>query len=102
MRIYSVYIMTGTAGTLYIGVTGNLTQRVYQHKCKTKQGFTSKYKISRLVYYEQMNDIRDAIHREKEIKKWRREKKNELIAPKNPEWTDLSEGWFPDLSDEES
>ncbi len=76
---------------MYTGVTSNLKQRVYKHKTKMMKGFRSKYNVNKLVYFEQTNDINAAIAREKEIKKWRREKKNNLVKAVNPEWKDLSE-----------
>jgi putative endonuclease len=78
---------------LYIGVTKDLKVRVYQHKHKTIEGFTKRYNCTKLVYYEEFNDINLAIQREKEIKKWRREKKNSLVNKINPEWRDLAEGF---------
>ena len=92
MRQYYVYIMTDKRnGTLYTGVTNNLTRRVYEHKHKLVEGFTSKYGLSRLVYYEVFDDIRLAIAREKQIKGWLRVRKSALIEAKNPEWNDLAE-----------
>jgi len=76
-------------GTLYIGVTGNLTRRVYEHKNKMIDGFTKKYSVDKLVYFEMYNDIRNAIEREKNMKKWKREWKIELIEKDNPNWDDL-------------
>ncbi len=76
---------------MYVGITNNLMRRVYEHKNKLIDGFTKKYNINKLVYYETFQDVRAAIEREKEIKKWRREKKNKLVNTKNPEWRDLSE-----------
>jgi putative endonuclease len=78
---------------MYIGMTNNLERRVYEHKHKLIKGFTSKYNIHKLVYFEQFNNAQDAITREKEIKKWRREKKNNLVQALNPKWEDLSLGW---------
>jgi putative endonuclease len=83
---------------MYVGVTNNLVRRVYEHKTKQIQGFTEKYNVNKLVYFEETSDIRVAITREKESKKWRREKKNFLVVSVNPEWKELSEGWFGDLS----
>ena len=91
---YYVYIMTNLSHTLYTGVTNNLEKRVYEHKNKLVPGFTSKYNINMLVYFETYNDIRDAISREKQIKGWRREKKIALIESQNPRWKDLSSEWF--------
>ena len=78
---------------MYVGMTNNLERRVYEHKNKLVEGFTKKYNISKLVYYEQGNDINAVIAREKEIKKWRREKKDNLVKKLNPEWKDLSLEW---------
>lgn len=89
-----VYIMANRSCTLYVGVTSDLHQRVFQHKNKLLPGFTSRYRIDRLVYFEETPDIRDAIAREKQIKGWVRIKKLALIESVNPEWEDLSEGWF--------
>lgn len=93
MNQYFLYIMTNISRTLYTGVTNNLHRRVYEHKQKLIKGFTSKYNITKLVYYEEYNDINDAIRREKQIKGWSRKKKIELIESFNPEWKDLSEEW---------
>jgi len=91
---YYVYIMTNRSKTLYTGVTNDLMRRVYEHKNKMTAGFTKKYNITRLVYFEETNDVQSAITREKEIKGWLRSKKITLIESKNPKWKDLSEGWF--------
>lgn len=93
MKTYFVYIMTNHSGTLYTGMTNNLERRVYEHKHKLIPGFTSKYNITKLVYYEEGNDVNAALAREKQIKGWLRAKKIELIESKNPEWKDLSLGW---------
>lgn len=87
---YCVYIMASESGTLYTGVTNNLERRVYEHKNELIDGFTKKYKCKKLVYFETSNDIRSAIEREKQIKKWRREKKEFLIKTLNPQWKDLA------------
>ena len=79
---------------LYTGVTTHLNKRVYEHKNDLVDGFTRKYKCHRLVYFETFEHISDAIAREKEIKGWRREKKNALVELINPEWKDLSKDWF--------
>ncbi|OGU14979.1 MAG: excinuclease ABC subunit C [Ignavibacteria bacterium GWB2_35_12] len=87
---YYTYILASKKnGTLYIGVTGNLTRRVYEHKNKMIDGFTKKYSVDKLVYFEMYNDIRNAIEREKNMKKWKREWKIELIEKDNPNWDDL-------------
>jgi len=90
---YYVYIMTNKSRTLYTGVTNNLIRRVHEHKNKLVPGFTSKYNIQFLVYYEAGNDINAAIVREKQIKGWLRSKKIALIDSMNPQWKDLSEEW---------
>jgi len=77
---------------LYIGETNNLERRCYEHKHKIIKGFTDKYNINKLVYFEMTNDIKEAIAREKQLKGWLRKKKIELIEKINPEWKDLSEG----------
>jgi putative endonuclease len=90
MKNYCVYILASQKnGTLYTGITNDLVRRVYEHKNDLIKGFTSKYRINRLVYYEQIADIRSAIIREKQIKKWNRKWKIELIEAMNPGWTDL-------------
>ncbi len=91
MKNYYVYMVTNYSKTLYTGVTNDLQRRLYQHKEKTAPGFTSKYKIQRLVYYEVYNDIRHAIAREKQIKGWLHVKKVALIESMNPTWRDLNE-----------
>ena len=93
MKHYYVYIMTSPSGTLYTGMTNNLTRRVYQHKNKLIEGFTKRYNVTRLVYVETYHDVKEAIAREKQIKSWRRSKKLDLIKSLNPTWRDLSEEW---------
>ena len=88
--IYHVYIMGSASGVLYIGVTSNLESRVLQHKNKLLPGFTSQYNVTRLIYFEPFSEIRSAIAREKQLKRWRREKKVFLIEKMNPTWRDLS------------
>jgi putative endonuclease len=89
---YYVYLLTNWNNkVIYIGVTNDLHRRVYEHKNKLFEGFSKKYNLSKLVYFEETCDINAAIAREKEIKKWRREKKDKLIEQINPEWKDLSE-----------
>jgi len=96
MKQYYIYIMTNNSRTLYTGVTGDLVRRVYEHKNKLVGGFTRKYNITRLVYYEITTDVHAAIEREKQIKGWLRKKKIALVEAANPEWKDLSEGWYED------
>jgi putative endonuclease len=91
MKDYFVYIMSSDTGTLYTGVTNDLTRRVFQHKNKLIDGFTKKYNITRLVYFEETTEIDMAIQREKEIKGWRRSKKIKLIKSINPTFKDLAE-----------
>ena len=93
MHEYHVYILASKAGVLYIGVTNDLTRRVFEHQGKFISGFTSKYNVVRLVYFESFGDIRDAIAREKQPKGWRRSKKIALIQSLNPSWRDLSAEW---------
>ncbi|GAB4179745.1 MAG: GIY-YIG nuclease family protein [Calditrichia bacterium] len=95
MKHYYVYILTNqTHKVLYIGMTNDLLRRVFEHKNKIAKGFTAKYNITKLVYYEQFSDVSEAIYREKQLKKWKREKKEYLIFSMNPNWNDLSEIWF--------
>ncbi len=90
MAQYYVYIMTNKSRTLYTGVTNDLERRVYEHKHKLLPGFTSKYNITKLVYFEATEDVYAALNREKQIKGWLREKKTALIETANPMWKDLS------------
>jgi putative endonuclease len=94
MKHYYVYIMTNKSRTLYTGVTNNLERRVYEHKNKLVPGFTSKYNITMLAYYEETNDVQVALAREKQIKGWLRSKKIVLIESLNPQWKDLSLEWY--------
>jgi putative endonuclease len=96
MAEYFVYILANRSGTLYVGVTNNLLRRLYEHKQKLIPGFTKRYKIDRLMYYEHTPDVGAAIAREKQINRWRREKKVALIESKNRDWHNLSKGWFSD------
>jgi putative endonuclease len=90
IKNYYVYILASKRnGTLYIGVTSNLAKRIYEHKHKSIGGFTKKYNVDRLVYYETTEDVESAILREKRLKKWKRQWKVELIEQKNPNWKDL-------------
>ena len=93
---YYVYIMASTSGTLYIGVSGNIEGRIWQHKQEKIEGFTKKYHCNKLVYYEEYQDIYEAIAREKQLKKWNRKKKEKLIKTQNYHWEDLSKDWFDD------
>jgi putative endonuclease len=94
MKEYYVYILANEGRMLYTGVTNDLMRRIYEHKNHLVEGYTKKYKISKLIYYEQTNDIYEAITREKQIKGWLRKKKIKLIESINPEWDDLSKNWF--------
>ena len=92
---YYVYILTSKKnGTLYIGMTNNLETRVLQHKQKINKSFTSKYNVRYLVYFENHQYVNDAIKREKQLKKWNRQWKINLIEEDNKDWKDLSEDWF--------
>ena len=94
---YYVYIITNkTDKVLYIGVTNNLERRIYEHKNKTVPGFTQKYNINKLLYFEHFENINDAIHREKQLKKWNRKWKEELINKDNPKWNEL----YNEISDQ--
>ena len=95
MKNYYVYLLANKRnGTLYVGVTSNLEQRIWEHKNKRYKGFTSKYGVDKLVWYEELSDISEAIYREKLIKRWKRQYKLNVIEKDNPEWIDLSKGWF--------
>ncbi len=93
-QTYFVYIVASRSHTLYIGVTSNLQKRVFQHKWKEHDGFTERYNCDRLVWFETHQDVRNAIDREKQLKRWRREKKIALIEKMNPAWVDLSKDWY--------
>ena len=97
MKIYYTYLLANKRnGTLYVGVTSNLEQRMYQHKHKIFSGFTKKYSVDKLVWCGETSDVNEAIYKEKQIKKWKRQYKLNLIETDNPEWKDLSEDWFPE------
>ena len=94
-RVFHVYIMTNKRNTvLYTGVTNDLARRVFEHKNKLVEGFSKRYNIAKLVYYEEFNDSYNAILREKKIKAGSRKKKIELVEKANAEWRDLSKGWY--------
>src|SRR3954462_8034818 len=98
MRAFYVYMMTTQSRVvLYTRITNSLVRRVWQHQNGERDGFTTAYKVKRLVYYECFDDPRDAIARENEIKGWRRQKKNALVETKNPKWADLSPLLFQDM-----
>ena len=86
---YYVYMATNASRTLYVGVTNNLPRRAAEHQAKTYKGFTARYNIGQLVYLEETADIREAIAREKQLKRWSRRKKTALIESLNPTWADL-------------
>jgi len=91
-KTYYIYLMTNwNHRVMYVGVTNDLVRRVYEHKNKLMEGFTSRYNINKLVYFENTEDIHTALAREKEIKRWRREKKDALVQALNSDWRDLSE-----------
>ena len=93
---YYVYILASKRnGTLYIGVTNNLERGLYEHKNNLAEGFTSRYNVHNLIYYESANDINAALQREKQLKRWTRKWKIDLIEKENPDWCDLSSDWFP-------
>jgi putative endonuclease len=94
---YFVYIMTNRSKTLYIGITGTFRRRVFQHKTGVFEGFTNRYKLDRLVYWEKFKSVHYALAREKQLKRWTRIKKIQLIVSMNPTWNDLAEDWFPEL-----
>ena len=94
MNNYYVYIITNIVNrVLYIGVTNDLQRRLYEHKNGLIDGFTKKYNVHKLVYFEETSDVMSAIAREKQLKGWTREKKKELIQKTNPEWKDLTTEW---------
>lgn len=92
-KTYYVYIMANQSRTLYVGLTSDIKKRVWEHKAGLAEGFTHRYNIDTLVYVESFGDAYSAIAREKQLKRWRREKKLRLIAEENPDWRDLSDGW---------
>ena len=92
---FYVYIIVNQRNTvMYVGITNDLNRRVYEHKAGLVEGFAKCYNIDKLVYLESTTDVFSAITREKEIKKWRREKKNILVESTNPDWCDLSSDWY--------
>lgn len=96
---YYVYILASESGTLYIGVTNNLLRRILEHKAGKISGFAKQYNCKKLVYFEDTNEVTVALEREKQLKKWRREKKENIIKTMNPSWKDLSEGWYDEWSE---
>lgn len=93
-KSYIYFMVNKNKTVIYIGVTSNLLRRVYEHKVKFYKGFTSKYNCDKLVYFEEFEDINQAIAREKELKAGNRKRKEDLIHQENPNWEDLSEGWL--------
>jgi len=93
MKTYHVYILTNQSRTLYIGVTSDLNKRIRQHKTKCVEGFTARYNVDQLVYYEEFATPAEAIAREKQLKGWTRAKKIALIEQANSRWEDLANGW---------
>ena len=94
---YYTYIVASKSRTLYIGVTRDLHKRVFEHKQKIHEGFSAKYNCNRLVWFDRFLDVRNAIHREKELKGWLRARKVSMIEIANPTWEDLSAEWYPHL-----
>ena len=95
MDTYFVYILTNWNNkVMYIGVTNNLARRIYEHKNKLAEGFTKRYNVNKLVYFETTPDVRAAIEREKQLKGWVRKRKDALVESENPEWKDLSDELF--------
>lgn len=94
MHSYHVYIMASKSGTLYIGVSGNLFKRVWEHKNDIFEGFTKRYSCKKLIYFEETNDVHIAIKREKQLKGWKRVRKEILISSMNATWVDLSKDWY--------
>jgi putative endonuclease len=92
-RCYFVYIMANASKRLYTGMTNSLRRRMREHKLKRAPGFTAKYNVTRLVYFERFEDVRNAIEREKQIKVWNRAKRLALVESSNPKWDDLSRAW---------
>jgi putative endonuclease len=95
MKTYYIYILASKInGTLYVGMTNDSARRVFEHKSGLLEGFTKKYSIDKLVYFESTSDVNEAIAREKRLKKWKRQWKIDLIENSNPDWRDLSEGFL--------
>jgi len=94
LKTYYLYILSSRRRTLYTGVTRDLHRRLYEHRNKLLEGFTKRYNVTQLVYFESTTDVWAAISREKQIKGWSRSKKIALILSTNPEWTDLAADWF--------
>jgi putative endonuclease len=97
-----VYILANRTRRLYVGVTNDLVRRVYEHRAHSVPGFTQRYNIDRLVYFESVSQAPEAIRREKQIKDYARAKKLAMVTWSNPDWTDLSEEWFVDVTRSDS
>ena len=98
IHLYYVYILASKRnGTLYIGITNDLQRRVYEHKTGIKKGFTQKYGVNMLIYFETFQNIEEAIIREKRLKKWNRSWKIELVEEENKQWIELASDWYDDL-----
>lgn len=93
-RQFHVYILASRSRVLYVGVTGDLVRRLFEHRTHAVPGFTARYRIDRLMHFEETTDAHAAISREKQIKGWRRSKKVALIEQANPQWQDLAQDWF--------
>lgn len=92
--MYYVYILANWNNkVIYTGVTNNLERRIYEHRNKQADGFTKKYNVNKLVYFDSTTDVKAAIEKEKQIKGWTRQKKDALVEEQNPEWADLSDKW---------
>jgi putative endonuclease len=98
-KSYFVYMIGSLSGTLYVGLTSRPETRIFQHKGHAFAGFTSKYDVDRLLYWESFDDVLTAIDRERQLKGWRRSKKIALIEALNPRWVDLSRGWYSQIRD---
>ena len=95
---YYVYLLASKIrGTLYIGMTNDLQRRVYEHKMGIKEGFTQKYGVNKLMYFETFQDVNEAIERENNLKKWKRDWKIKLIEKDNKKWLDLAKNWYDDI-----
>ncbi|HUF52396.1 MAG TPA: GIY-YIG nuclease family protein [Dehalococcoidia bacterium] len=94
MRIYYVYILRNRTGTLYVGVTNDLERRLVEHRLGLTDGFTKRYRINEVVYFEETSDVHVALARERQIKGWTRRRKAALIRSTNPDWRDLAAEWF--------
>ena len=101
-KTYCVYIMSSLSGTLSIGMTSNLHARVFEHRFHRLEGFTDKYDIERLLYWESFDEVSKAINREKQLKGWRRSKKVALIEFLNPHWLDFAREWYPWMKSSEN